>query len=94
MRQAALYGFVGKRFPVLFDQAGGHDVGTLGLQSYWPPRSPGAVAYIVATVCATKDAIVNSGVTGCAAPGGNLAVPGITEPRNAAAVPLRVPRDG
>jgi SAM-dependent methyltransferase len=32
--------FVGMRFPVLFEQAGFRDVGTLGLQVYWPPRSP------------------------------------------------------
>jgi hypothetical protein len=31
--------FVGMRFPLLFEQAGFRDVGTLGLQVYWPPRS-------------------------------------------------------
>ena len=55
--------FVGMRFPVLFDQAGFRDVGTLGLQVYWPPRSPVVAAYMVAVVRAMKDAIVNSGVT-------------------------------
>jgi SAM-dependent methyltransferase len=54
--------FVGMRFPVLFEQAGFRDVGTLGLQSYWPPRSPHAAAYMVAVVRAMKDPIVNSGV--------------------------------
>ena len=54
--------FVGMRFPSLFEQAGFGDVGTLGLQSYWPPRSPVAVAYMVGAVRAMKDAIVNSGV--------------------------------
>jgi hypothetical protein len=54
--------FVGMRFPLLFEQAGFRDVGTLGLQVYWPPRSPGAVAYLVGVVRAMKDAIVNSGV--------------------------------
>jgi SAM-dependent methyltransferase len=55
--------FVGMRFPLLFEQAGLRDVGTLGLQSYWPPRSPGAAAYLVGVVRAMKDLIVNSGVT-------------------------------
>jgi SAM-dependent methyltransferase len=54
---------VGMRFPVLFEQAGFRDVGTLGLQAYWPPRSSHAVAYVVGVVRAMKDAIVNSGVT-------------------------------
>ena len=55
--------FVGMRFPVLFEQAGFRDVWTLGLQVYWPPRSPHAAAYWVGAVRAMKDAIVNSGVT-------------------------------
>jgi SAM-dependent methyltransferase len=54
--------FVGMRFPVLFEQAGFRDVRTLGLQVYWPPRSPHAVAYLVGVVRAMKDAIVNSGI--------------------------------
>jgi SAM-dependent methyltransferase len=60
-----IYGdvFVGMRFPVLFEQAGFRDVGTLGLQVYCPPRSPHVMAYIVAAVRTMKDAIVNSGVT-------------------------------
>jgi len=44
--------FVGMRFPVLFEQAGFRSVGTTGLQAYWPPRSPHAVAYIIAAVYA------------------------------------------
>ena len=55
--------FVGMRFPVLFEQAGFRNVGTLGLQVYCPPTSPHVVAYIVAAVRTMKDAIVNSGVT-------------------------------
>ena len=53
--------FVGMRFPLLFEQAGFRDVGTLGLQAYWPPRSSHAAAYLVGVVRAMKDAIVNSG---------------------------------
>jgi SAM-dependent methyltransferase len=53
--------FVGMRFPLLFEQAGFGDVGTLGLQAYWPPRSSHAAAYLVGVVRALKDAIVNSG---------------------------------
>jgi SAM-dependent methyltransferase len=55
--------FVGMRFPLLFEQAGFRDVGTLGLQAYWPPRTSHAAAYLVGAVRAMKDAIVNSGVT-------------------------------
>jgi SAM-dependent methyltransferase len=54
--------FVGMRFPLLFEQAGFRDAGTLGLRAYWPPRSSRAVAYMVGVVRAMKDAIVNSGV--------------------------------
>jgi SAM-dependent methyltransferase len=54
--------FVGMCFPLLFEQAGFRDVGTLGLQAYWPPRSSHAAAYMVGVVRAMKDAIVNSGV--------------------------------
>ncbi|OBE94140.1 class I SAM-dependent methyltransferase [Mycobacterium sp. 852002-10029_SCH5224772] len=53
---------LGMRLPLLFEQAGFRDIGTLGLQDYWPPRSAGAVAYYVGVVRALKDAIVNSGV--------------------------------
>ena len=31
---------VGMRFPVIFEQAGLREVGTLGLQVYWPPAKP------------------------------------------------------
>ena len=48
---------------MLFEQAGFRDIGTLGLQVYWPPTSPHVVAYLVAAVRAIKDAIVNCGVT-------------------------------
>jgi SAM-dependent methyltransferase len=54
--------FVGMRFPLLFEQAGFRDVGTLGLQAFWPPRSSHAAAYFVGVLRAMKDAIVNSGV--------------------------------
>jgi len=50
------------RFPLLFEQAGFRDVGTLGLQVYWPPRSPHAAAHMAGIARALKDAIVNSGV--------------------------------
>lgn len=49
-------------FPLLFKQAGFRDVGTLGLQAYWPPRSSHAAAYLVGVARAMKDAMVNSGV--------------------------------
>jgi SAM-dependent methyltransferase len=54
--------FVGMRFPLIFEQAGFGDVGTLGLQAYWPPGSSHAAAYFVGVLRAMKDAIVNSGV--------------------------------
>jgi hypothetical protein len=54
--------FVGMRFPVLFAQAGFDDVGSLGLQAYWPPEAREAAAYVVGVVRAMKDAIVASGV--------------------------------
>jgi SAM-dependent methyltransferase len=54
--------FIGMRFPLLFEQAGYRDVGTLGLQAYWPPRSSHAVAYLVDVVRAMKDPMVTSGV--------------------------------
>lgn len=53
---------LGMRLPLLFDQAGFRDIGTLGLQEYWPPSSGGAVAYYVGVARALKDAIVKSGV--------------------------------
>jgi SAM-dependent methyltransferase len=54
--------FIGRRFPLLFEQAGFRDVGTLGLQDYWPPRSPHAAAHMAGIACALKHAIVKSGV--------------------------------
>ncbi|MEH3143694.1 MAG: class I SAM-dependent methyltransferase [Mycobacterium kyogaense] len=53
---------VGMRFPVLFDQAGYTDVGTLGLQVYFPPQAREAAGYVVDVVRALEDAIVASGV--------------------------------
>jgi SAM-dependent methyltransferase len=53
---------VGMRFPVLFEQAGFDDVGSLGLQVYWPPENRHAPEYVVGVVRALKDAIVASGV--------------------------------
>ncbi len=50
------------RFPVLFRDAGFHDVGTLGLQLYWPPDDTRAAGYVVGVVRALRDAIVASGV--------------------------------
>ena len=55
--------FVGMRLPVLFAQAGYDDVGSLGLQAYWPPESRQAAGYVVGVVRAMKEAIVGSGVT-------------------------------
>ena len=54
--------FVGMRLPVLFGQAGYDDVGSLGLQAYWPPESRQAAGYVVGVVRAMKEAIVGSGV--------------------------------
>ena len=54
--------FVGMRFPVVFEQAGLREVGTLGIQVYWPPGNRHAPAYVVGVVRALKDAIVASGV--------------------------------
>lgn len=54
--------FVGMRLPVLFEQAGFSDVGSLGLQAYWPPKARHAAGYVVGVVRAMKDAIVASGV--------------------------------
>ncbi|OKH74047.1 hypothetical protein EB72_17670 [Mycobacterium sp. SWH-M1] len=52
---------VGMRFPVLFEQAGYADVGTLGLQVYFPPRARQAAGYVVGVVRALEDAIIASG---------------------------------
>lgn len=52
---------VGMRFPVLFDQAGYVDVGTLGLQVYFPPQARQAASYVVGVVRALDDAIIASG---------------------------------
>jgi SAM-dependent methyltransferase len=54
--------FVGMRFPLLFEQAGYRDVGTLGLQAYWPPNAEAAAAYMVGVVRAMKDTMVTSGI--------------------------------
>lgn len=53
---------VGMRFPILFDQAGYADVGTLGLQVYFPPQARQAAGYVVGVVRALEDAIIASGV--------------------------------
>jgi SAM-dependent methyltransferase len=53
--------FVGMRLPVLFARAGYGDVGSMGLQTYWPPQNRDAAAYLVGVVNAMKDAIVGSG---------------------------------
>jgi SAM-dependent methyltransferase len=55
--------FVGMRLPVLFAEAGYADVGSLGLQAYWPPEAGHAAAYVVGVVRAMKEPIVASGVT-------------------------------
>jgi protein-L-isoaspartate O-methyltransferase len=54
---------VGMRLPVYFAQAGYHEVGALGLQSYAPPSDAQTAAYVVGVVSAMRDAIVASGVT-------------------------------
>jgi SAM-dependent methyltransferase len=53
---------VGMLFPLLFRRAGFADVGTLGVQTYWPPDDREAAAYVVGVVRAMKGAIVASGV--------------------------------
>jgi SAM-dependent methyltransferase len=53
--------FVGMRLPALFGAAGYADVGSLGLQAYWPPENRLGVGYVVGVVHAMKDAIVASG---------------------------------
>ncbi|TRW84927.1 class I SAM-dependent methyltransferase [Mycolicibacterium sp. 018/SC-01/001] len=57
---------VGMRFPILFEQAGYADVGTLGLQVYFPPQARQAAGYVVGVVRALEDAIVASGVVSAA----------------------------
>lgn len=54
--------FTGMRFPVLFEQAGYQDVGTLGLQTYWAPSDRRGAEYVVGVVRAMRHAIVASGV--------------------------------
>ena len=46
---------VGMLFPVLFRDAGFVDVGTLGLQLYWPPDNRQAAGYVVGVVRALRD---------------------------------------
>ena len=53
--------FVGMRLPLLFRQAGYADVGSLGLQAFWPPDAREASAYVVGVLRAMKDAVVASG---------------------------------
>jgi ubiquinone/menaquinone biosynthesis C-methylase UbiE len=54
---------VGMRLPVLFGQAGYTDIGSLGLQSYWPPESRQGAEYVVGVLRALKEAVVASGAT-------------------------------
>jgi SAM-dependent methyltransferase len=53
--------FVGMRLPVLFEQAGLKQVGSLGVQDYASPGSRVAPAYAVGVVRAVKAAIIASG---------------------------------
>ncbi len=53
--------YVGMRLPVLFTQAGLQEVGSLGVQPYWPPDHPTAPGIVVGVVRATAHAIVASG---------------------------------
>jgi SAM-dependent methyltransferase len=53
--------YVGMRLPLFFEQAGYADIGSLGLQAYWPPNATQAATYVVGVVRAMKDAIVASG---------------------------------
>ncbi len=53
---------VGMRFPVLFDEAGFGEVGTLSLQMYWSPNDRQAAGYVVGVVRALRDAILASTV--------------------------------
>ncbi|MEW5811051.1 MAG: class I SAM-dependent methyltransferase [Actinomycetota bacterium] len=52
---------VGIRFPILFQEAGYGDVGTLGLQVYFPPQARQAAGYVVGVARALEDAIIASG---------------------------------
>ena len=54
--------FVGMRFPTMFEQAGLTDVGSLGIQVFFPPDHPHAPGLVVGVVRALKDAIVGSHV--------------------------------
>jgi SAM-dependent methyltransferase len=54
--------FLGMRLPVLLAEAGYQDVGSLGLQAYWPPGSRHATDYLVGVLRAMKGPIVASGV--------------------------------
>lgn len=54
--------FVGMRFPVMFAQAGLIDVGTLGLQAFFPSDEPHAPGLVVGVVRALKEAILGSKV--------------------------------
>jgi SAM-dependent methyltransferase len=53
--------FVGMRLPVLLERAGLRDVGSLGLQVYFPPDQPGVASLHVGAVRSLVDAIVASG---------------------------------
>jgi SAM-dependent methyltransferase len=53
--------FVGMRLPVLFGAAGYADIGSLGLQAYWPPEDRLGLGYVVGVVRAMKDVIIASG---------------------------------
>ncbi|MDT5010063.1 MAG: hypothetical protein QOH57_1680 [Mycobacterium sp.] len=52
--------FVGMRLPVFLKQAGLHDVGSLGIQVFWPPENPN-VPLMTDVVRALAPAIVASG---------------------------------
>ena len=54
--------FVGMRFPVMFEQAGLTDVGSLGFQAFFTPEHPQAPGLVVGVVRALKDAILGSQV--------------------------------
>jgi SAM-dependent methyltransferase len=53
--------FVGMRLPVLLEQAGLRDIGSLGLQLYFPPDDPVAPSLPVGVVRSLISAIVASG---------------------------------
>jgi SAM-dependent methyltransferase len=54
--------FVGMRLPVLFAKAGLQDIGSLGVQPYWPPNHPSAPSLATDVVRALAPAIVASGI--------------------------------